>query len=307
MQMATWSFRDALEELEVRRHFDESMLQSAAGICLGDIRFVEIQTSIKMRAIWFSTFLHYVEKGMFNPDKLGTHCCSQTTAILLAFIPDRRVEDIESIGIGNVIRRCGTPLGDIPSISTMIDSVHSVLKTESKKDRPRCRAYMMLIGNYGGHMAFATEPPYCVAYAADYEDKDPSKMMPRETLNHMYAMVANNMMMRRLLSVPNWDPAERKRTKGGYLLIPRGVQFSPKLFPEIVIPRATMQVHSLIRQCMTGCPTSDCWVLPSHGYYILLVFQEIWNCSLPKKWPSWRSWGFWTLYTCLNARLFSCL
>ena len=62
-------------------------------------------------------------------------------------------------------------------------------------------------------------------------------MTPRETLNHTYAMVSDNMMVRRLLSVPNWDPSERKRTKGGRLLIPRGVQFGPKLFPEIVIPR----------------------------------------------------------------------
>ena len=62
-------------------------------------------------------------------------------------------------------------------------------------------------------------------------------MMPRETLNHMYAMVTDNMMVRRLLSMPNWDPTERKHTKGGRLLIPRGVQFGPKLFPEIVIPR----------------------------------------------------------------------
>ena len=235
--MATWSFRDALEELEVRRHFDESLLQSAAGLRLGDIRFTEIQTSIKMRAIRFSTFLHYVEKGLFNPDKLAPHCCSQTTAILLAFIPDWRIEDIKSISIGNVTRRCGAPLGDISSISMMIESVRSVLKTESKKDRPRRRAYMMLLGNYGGHMAFTTEPPYCVAYAADYQDKDPSKMMPCKTLNHTYAMVTDNMMVRRLLSVPNWDPTERKCTKGGRLLIPRGVQFGPKLFPEIVIPR----------------------------------------------------------------------
>ena len=102
----------------MRRHFDESMLRSAAGIRLEDIRFAEIQTSIKMRAIRFSTFLHYVEKGMLNPDNLAPHCCSQTTAILLAFIPDRRVEDIESVGIGNVIRSVvAAPLGDIPSIS----------------------------------------------------------------------------------------------------------------------------------------------------------------------------------------------
>ena len=95
---------------------------------------------------------------------------------------------------------------------------------------------MMLIGNYGGHMAFTTDPPYCVAYAADFQNKDPSKMMPREPLNHMYAMVSDNMMVRRLLSLLNWDPTERKHTKGGCLLIPRGMQFGPKLFPEIVIP-----------------------------------------------------------------------
>ena len=95
---------------------------------------------------------------------------------------------------------------------------------------------MMLIGNYGGHMAFTTEPPYCVAYAVDYQDKDPSKMTPHEPLNHSYAMVSDNMMVRRLLFMPNWDPSERKHTKGGRLLNPRGVQFGPKLFPELVIP-----------------------------------------------------------------------
>ena len=204
--MATWSFRDALEELEERGHFDESVLRSAIGLRLGDICFAEIQTSIKMRAVRFSTFLHYVEDRFFNPDHLAPHCCSQTMAILLAFVPDWHLEDIENIGIGSVIRRRGNPLGDISSISSMIESIHSVLKTEGKKDRPKHRAYMMLIGNYGGHMAFATDPPYCVAYAADYQNKDPSKMMPRKTLNHAYAMVTNNMMVRRLLSLLNWDP-----------------------------------------------------------------------------------------------------
>ena len=37
------------------------------------------------------------------PDNMAVDGCSQTTAILLAFIPDRRLEDIESIGIGNMI------------------------------------------------------------------------------------------------------------------------------------------------------------------------------------------------------------
>ena len=236
--MATWSFRDALEELELRHHFDDSMLQSEAGLRLGDIRFAEIQTTIKMRAVRFSTFLRYIVDGTFNPDKLAPHCCSQTTAILIAFLPDWHLQDIESIGIGCVIRRFGSPLGDVSSVCTVIDSVWSVLKTEADKQCPHCRAYMMLIGNYGRHMGFTTEPPYCVAYAAEYRGKDPSKMTPHEPLNHSYAMVSDKMIVRRLLSVLNWDPSERKRTKGDCLLIPRGVQFGPKLFPELVILRS---------------------------------------------------------------------
>ena len=235
--MATWSFRDALEELELRHQFNESMLHSEVGLCLGNIRFAEIQTTIKMRAVRFSTFLHYIVDRSFNPDKLAPHCCSQTMSILLAFLPDWHIQDIESIGIGCVIRRLGTPMGDMSSVHMMIDSVRSILKTEADKHRPHCRAYMMLIGNYGGHMGFTTEPPYCVAYAAEYWDKDPSKMTPCEPLNHSYAMVSDKMMVRRLLSVPNWDPSERKCTKGGRLLILRGVQFGSKLFPELVIPR----------------------------------------------------------------------
>ena len=111
IQMATWSFRDALEELELRRQFDESMLKSEVGLRLGDICFAEIQTTIKMRAVRFSTFLHYIADGSFNPDHMAPHCCSQTTAILIAFLPDWHLQDIESVGIGCVIRRFGAPWG----------------------------------------------------------------------------------------------------------------------------------------------------------------------------------------------------
>ena len=57
IQMANWSFRDALEELEVKGHFDESMLRSNVGLCLGDIRFAEMQTTLRMRAVYFSMFI----------------------------------------------------------------------------------------------------------------------------------------------------------------------------------------------------------------------------------------------------------
>ena len=234
--MTTWSFRDALEELEVRGHFDESVLRSALGLHLGDIHFAEIQTSIKMHTVHLDMFLQFVEQGSFNADNMTPDGYSQTMAILLAFIPDQCLEDIKGDAIGNVIWRRGSPLGDISSINMVIESIHSILNTERKKSLLKHRAYMMLIGNYGGHMAYATDPPYCVVYAADYKNtSDPSKMTTCEPLNHAYAMVTSNMMVRRLLSLPNWEPVERKLTKGGRLVILKGVQFGPGLFPEIVI------------------------------------------------------------------------
>ena len=194
----------------MRGHFDESVLRSAIGLCLGDIHFAEIQTTIKMCVVHLSTFLQFAEQGSFNADNLPLDGCSHTMAILLAFIPDWRLEDIKNVAIGNVIQRHGSPLGDISSINTVIESIHSILNTERTKSPLKRRAYMMLIGNYGGHMAFATDPPYCVAYATDYKNNDPSKMTTREPLNHAYAMVTSNMVVRRLLSLPNWEPADRK-------------------------------------------------------------------------------------------------
>ena len=127
-------------------------------------------------------------------------------------------------------------MGDALSIGTVLKSIWSVLTSEADKQRPHRRAYMMLNANYGRHMAFTTEPPYCVAYAAEYQDKDPSKMTSREPENHWYVMVSEKMIVRWLLSVPNWEPSEKKRIKGGHLLILRGVQYGPKLFPELVVP-----------------------------------------------------------------------
>ena len=70
------------------------------------------------------------------------------------------------------------------------------------------------------------------------------------TQNHTYAMVTTNMIVRRLFSSPHWEPTDRRQTKGGGLLLPRGVQFGPALFPEIVIPRnhAGPPVNSVTQQ-----------------------------------------------------------
>ena len=140
------------------------------GLCMGDIRFTEIQTTFKMNMVPFHIFLQFIKKGSFNADNLPVNSYSHTMMILLAFIPNPCLENIERVGIGNVIQRHGSPLGDIASIHVVIDDIHRILAIEGKKDPPWHRVYLMLIGSYGGHMDFAMDPPYCVAYAVDYKN-----------------------------------------------------------------------------------------------------------------------------------------
>ena len=67
-----------------------------------------------------------------------------------------------------MIRRLGAPVGDASFAETALKSIRSAMEKEGDKQHPHRRAYMMLIANYGGHMAFAMEPPYCTAYMAKY-------------------------------------------------------------------------------------------------------------------------------------------
>ena len=115
-----------LTELEVRGHFDESVLQSVQGLRMGDICFAEMQAPFKMHVVPFHMFLQFVKKGSFNVDNLPADGYSHTTAILLAFVPNLRLADIERTGIGNVIQQRGTPLGDIASIHAVIDQIHAI-------------------------------------------------------------------------------------------------------------------------------------------------------------------------------------
>ena len=237
-QMTAWSFRDALVELKVKNCFDKPMLQSTQGLCMGDIYFTEIQTTFKMCTVSFHLFLQFIEKGCFNPNKLPEDGYSHTTTGHTPGLHPRPIScGHRCVGIGNLIWRHRSPLGGMCSIDMVISHIRVVLAIGHDKPAPKCRAYMMLIGNYGGHMAFTMDLPYCIAYAAEYKHTDnPSRMTFHEPSNHGFAMTASNLVVQQLLSVVNWNPAERKLTTGGHLLILRGVQFGPRLFPNLVMP-----------------------------------------------------------------------
>ena len=54
------------------------------------------------------------------------------------------------------------------------------------------QTYVMLIG----HMAFATDPPFCLTYQVEYFDKKgPSTMTIQNPDNHPVALMVSNMVV----------------------------------------------------------------------------------------------------------------
>ena len=130
---------------------------------MGDICFVEIQTTFKMHAVSFRMFLQFVEKESFNP--------RQSARGAATVIPHGYTPCLHPRPAPHRHRACGDwqrnskvqePLRG-HALHRYSDFPHpcTVLAIERDKPTPKCRVYMMLIGNYGGHMAFAMDPPYC--------------------------------------------------------------------------------------------------------------------------------------------------
>ena len=95
----------------------------------------------------------------------------------------------------------------------------------------------MIDGDYGGPLAFATQPPFCTAYPLSFSDRDdPSRMAFRHAHNHPWSFTTDVLLVRQLLArdcSPHEHAQDRRRR---HILIPRGVHFS-NIIPEIEVPR----------------------------------------------------------------------
>ena len=143
------------------------------------------------------------------------------------------------MGIGLIVHWHKALLGQISSIPHLIRYIHSLMEVEGQSTAPVCRTYCMIVGNYGGHMAFATDPPFCMVYSLDFiNEDDPAKMTFRNQENHPVSFTADGLIIQPATRM--WDCTEHEymmTTHNGHLLIPRGMQFPKDLFPEIVVLR----------------------------------------------------------------------
>ena len=152
----------------------------------------------------------------------GDYSCS--IAILVVLSPNAKGKALDSVGIGLVIHRCKAPIVLTSTIPLLIKYTHSMLAAEEQSTQPQCRTFCTIVGNYGGHLVFAMDPLFALAYPLEFVHKnDPAQMTFRSQHNHPVSCTSDGLLVCQLLM---WDCPKHKyvlATHNGCLLIPRGM------------------------------------------------------------------------------------
>ena len=137
------------------------------------------------------------------------------------------------------------PVGQIEDIPKLIAYARSQLRGDRPSSPNACKTYCIIVGDYGGSMGFATEPPFCMAYPLSFTDRDdPVWMTFRHPQNHPCSFTVDVLLVHQLLA-RDCSPREYERDRRRRcLLIPRGVHFSTDLFPQIIVPQGHAAPYS---------------------------------------------------------------
>ena len=231
-------FEDALAAIQSPCSIPVSVLQSVGGLRLGDICFAKIQTTLCMRIVPITVLEKWAVDGSFNLERMAEGDYSCTTAILILLNPNTQGTVLESTSIRLVVQRRMGPVGHIDTIMKLTKYAHSLMKVEQQSSDPVHRTIGTIMGNYGSHMAFTTDPPFCTAYPLSFVYQDDSAQMTfLSQQNHPVSFTVDGLLVHQLLT---WDCplCEYMMDKcHGCLLVPRGVHYLPDLFPQILTPR----------------------------------------------------------------------
>ena len=234
-QMVGWTFENALAAIQSPPSIPFSVLLSMDGLRLGDIRFTKIQMTLRMQTVSITVLERWIVSGHFNPECMAEGDYSRSTAILIILNPNKQGTALKCASIGLIVRQCMGTVGEIDDITKLITYAHSRMKEDRQSSDNACRTFCIIMGDYGGSMGFATDLLFCTAYPLSFIHKDdPAQMTFRSPQNHPTSFTADVLLVCQLLA-RDCPPCEYTRDRcHRHLLIPRGVHFSPDLFPQII-------------------------------------------------------------------------
>ena len=204
---------------------------------LGGRTLREDSNHLHMRAVSIPTLERWIENEKFNLDHKAEGEYSQSTAILVVLNPNNQGTGLKCAGIGLNVRRRNGQVGQIEDISKLIAYAHSQLQGDRPPSGCARQTFCIIVGDYGGSMGFATDPPFCTTYLLSFaNEEDPAWMTFWNPQNQPASFHADVLLVHQLL-VRDCSPCEYVENKHNrHLIIPRGLHFSSDLFPQIVIP-----------------------------------------------------------------------
>ena len=118
--MSGWSFEDALAVIQSPASIPFSVLLSMDGICLGDVCFAKVQTTLCMRSVSIPTLERWIESGKFNPNCKAEDEYSHSTGILVILNPNHQGTGLKCVSVGLIVRWHNGNVGQIKDIPKLI-------------------------------------------------------------------------------------------------------------------------------------------------------------------------------------------
>ena len=162
--MAGWTFENALAAIQSPPSIPFSVLLSMDGLCLGDICFAKIQTTLHMQTVSITVLERWIANRSFNLECMAEGEYSRSTTILIILNPNKQGTALKCMSIGLIVQWCNGPVGWIDNIPKLIMYACSQLKGDRHSSDNARKTFCVIVGDYGGSMGFATDLPFCTAY-----------------------------------------------------------------------------------------------------------------------------------------------
>ena len=118
--MAGWTFEDALVAIQSPSSIPFLVLLSMDSLCLGDICFAKIQTTLHIQTVSIMVLERWIVNGSFNPDCMSEGEYSCYTAILIMLNPNKQGTGLKCASVGLIVRQRNGPMGQIDDIPKLI-------------------------------------------------------------------------------------------------------------------------------------------------------------------------------------------
>ena len=194
--MADWTLEDALAwPYKVSLLYQHQSCKARMVSTWGIYTLLRSRLLCRCMPVSIEVLEKWVEGGSFNPECMAEGDYSCSTAILIVLNPNVQGTALESTCIRLVVCQHKAPVGKIAKVLNLIKYAHSLMEVEGQSSEPVHRMICTMVGNYGGHMAFTMDPPFCTTYPLSFtETDDPTQM----TFRHQH--IQSSLLHRRLFN-----------------------------------------------------------------------------------------------------------